>query len=595
MSWRGCFSKAGIDSDGKNVSIPNGTITARNYLPPYGTIWYVDKNESTSGGGRSWEDAFLTITEAVTAASNYDIIMVGPGFYTEAATITITQTGLKIIGLNSSSKTRGPSAMKTPTSAGPMLTIAVNANDVEIMNMSFIATSGQKGIQLGGATTGYVWRTHIHDCGFFGDGTGTYAIGNYGITTTPSAGAFPDVAECVVEDCFFYIWATAAIATYGTRVLNRRNTMYLYAGGVGIVLGAGRPYGVYSENLIEGTNSTDTGILITGGSEGDITILGNKINNVATPITLAKYTSWYDGNYFGLYDSLYHPNPSDLGKNKNGNVWYVDKSVSTTGDGKCWSSAFKTVTEAVSAIGNYDTIIIAPGFYTEVATQTITETGITIKGLNTSGKTRGPCALKGPSGGVTTPIITLAINANDIEICNLGFIATGAGKAIQLGDAATGYVWRTHIHDCSFFGDDVGTYGIGNYGITTTPAAGNFPDVAECVVENCHFYAWVSALAPYGTRVLMRNNTIFVPVNGNGIILGCGRPFVEVTHNKIIGKESGDTGILVTGNDDGSVLVFDNVMTNLGTDHTKAISDAGFVNNPGYGNSTTFTQIDPDT
>lgn len=239
----------------------------------YGDVYFVDKagGVDTNNGLGDWSNAFKTITAAVAAAGDYDTILVGPGFYTEAAVITITQIGLKIIGLNSSGKTRGPCAMKTPTAAGAMLSLTSNtgstgANDCEIANLAFIATSGQKAIQLGTAAEGYLWRTHIHNCAFFGDDTGTYAVAVYGATTTPSAGAFPDVAECVVEDCYFYSWATAATCVYGTRVSVKNNVIFLTgAGDIGIVIGTGRPMGECTGNKILGANNTgDIGIKITG-------------------------------------------------------------------------------------------------------------------------------------------------------------------------------------------------------------------------------------------------------------------------------------------------------------------------------------------
>jgi hypothetical protein len=277
------------------------------------------------------------------------------------------------------------------------------------------------------------------------------------------------------------------------------------------------------------------------------------------------------------------------------NVWYVDKTNCTvTGDGKSWESAFLTLTEAVAVAGDYDYIFIGPGFYTEVATQTITQVGLKIIGCNTSGKTRGPCALKGPSGGVTTPIITVAVNANDVEICNLGFIATGAGKAIQLGGAASGYVWRTHIHDCAFFGDSTGTYAIAVYGATTTPSAGAFPDVAECVVEGCHFYAWTTACTcVYGTRVLLRGNTMFVPDSGIGIVHGAGRPFAEISRNIIHGTGT-STALAITGNDDSAVIVTDNTLNGCSTLITDKVSDGGVAgNNWTYGGLATASVVDP--
>jgi len=190
-------------------------------------------------------------------------------------------------------------------------------------------------------------------------------------------------------------------------------------------------------------------------------------------------------------------------------------------------------------------------------------------------------------------MLIIAINANDVEIRNLAFIATSGQKAIQLGNSATGYVWRAHIHDCAFFGDDTGTFGVGNYGIDATPSAGESPDAAETVVENCHFYAWAtSAIATYGTRCLNRGNSIFVPASGIGIILECGRPFFEVSRNVINGTGT-CTGIQITTDDDGSVIVFDNAIANCTTPVTKAISDAGLVCNKGYADGTSMVQHDP--
>lgn len=591
------LNKAGIFVDGPRLYTTK-TLETRNMLGlPYGNVWYVDKSVTSSGNGKSWSKAKATITEALALAQDYDIIRIAAGFYTEAATLTVTQVGLKIFGENTTGKTRGPVGIKTPTSAGPCITVAVNANDVEIAGIAFITTSGQKGIQLGGATTGYVWRTHIHDCSFHGDGTGTYAIAVYGATTSPQAGAFPDVAECTIEDNWFYAWATAAICAYGTRVAVKNNTIFIPANGYGIVIGVGRPFGDYTGNHIFGVNSGDTGFIITGTDEDALNLVDNRVVNVATPITLAKYTSWYDGNYFGLDDHLYHTPVADLGKNIHGNAWCVDKSVTTTGDGKCWKSAFKTITEAFAAAGDYDTIIVAAGFYTEAATITVTQIGLKLMGMNTSGKTRGPVAMKTPTAAGAILSLTssaASTGANDMEICNIGFIATSGQKGIQLGTASTGYLWRTHIHDCGFFGDGSGTYAIGNYGATTTPSAGAFPDVAECVVENCFFYAWATAaICTYGTRVANKDNFICTPAGGVGIVLGCGRPFSEISGNKILGVNSTDTGILITGNDDGSTLVYNNAVAVCATLITPAVSDAGLVNNPAYADGAALAQCDP--
>jgi len=307
------------------------------------------------------------------------------------------------------------------------------------------------------------------------------------------------------------------------------------------------------------------------------------------------------GDYYG--DRIYHGRcsfpggllGSGLQVIKDSQIWYVDKGKTgpaVSGDGLTWDKAFLTLTEATEAAGDYDIIFVAAGFYTEAAELVITQVGLKIFGLNSSGKTRGPCALKTPT--TAGPMLTIAVDANDVEIAGLGFVATSGHEAIVFG-AALGYVWRPHIHDCAFFGDDVGTYAVGVYGATTTPAAGNFPDCAEAVVENCHFYAWATACTcVYGTRTLVRNNTMFIPANGNGIIQGCGRPFSEVSDNKILGVADGDTGIVVTGDDDGSWICANNTFLNLATNITQDVSSAGVAsNNFIYHATGTPTSIDP--
>ena len=70
-------------------------------------IWYVDSGKTSpaaSGDGLTWDTAFITLAEAVTAAGDYDTILVAPNSIETIATggITITQDGLRIIGANGS-------------------------------------------------------------------------------------------------------------------------------------------------------------------------------------------------------------------------------------------------------------------------------------------------------------------------------------------------------------------------------------------------------------------------------------------------------------------------------------------------------------
>jgi hypothetical protein len=45
--------------------------------------WYVDASVATPGNGLSWDEAFLTISEGVAAASDGDTVLVAPGIYAE--------------------------------------------------------------------------------------------------------------------------------------------------------------------------------------------------------------------------------------------------------------------------------------------------------------------------------------------------------------------------------------------------------------------------------------------------------------------------------------------------------------------------------
>jgi len=80
---------------------------------------------------------------------------------------------------------------------------------------------------------------------------------------------------------------------------------------------------------------------------------GNRVINCATPVTLSKYTSWYDGNYWGVDDANYHQGwgKADCeARGANGRIFYVDLNMATTGlDGLSWASAFDTVAAGLLA------------------------------------------------------------------------------------------------------------------------------------------------------------------------------------------------------------------------------------------------------
>jgi len=559
------LNPAGIFVDGPRLYTTK-TLEARNIPATYGNVHYVDKSISASGNGKSWSRAKKTITEAVAAASDYDVILIAPGFYTEAATLTVTQTGLKMYGVNTTGKTRGPVGLKTPTSAGPIITVAIDSNDVEIANLAFITTSGQKGIQLGGAATGYVWRTHIHDCSFHGDGTGTYGIAVYGATTTPSGGSFPDVAECTIENNWFYAWATACICAYGTRVAVKNNTCFVPASGYGIVIGVGRPFGDYTGNRIFGVNSSDTGFVVTGSDEDALNLDDNTVKNVATPITVGLYTSWYDGNNFGSRDYLYHTIQSDAEKGDSGDVWYVDAAVSASGDGRCWKSAFKTITEAVAAATTEGSVIrVARGDYDEGAAVAITVRGTKIIGCGDDN--RNVSMIYSTTGTYNL----MEIDGHEVEIIGMGFsVIPDTKSAIVISGTSASYKCR--IAHCRLDGWS------GEYGVYLNES----PDT---LIEHNLFRSFnTAAVYANSTRTVVRNNIFHVVAAKIGIEhipAGGSRPDNVYIDNVFSGATSSTTtAIKFTGApSDGTIICARNRLCGTFDVDITAIAAHGGVDN----------------
>lgn len=240
-------------------------------------IWYVDKNKANevSGDGLSWDNAFLTLTEAVAAAGDYDIIFMGHGVYSEAATIAITQTGLKIFGAGTSGYIWGPTSLKSNTAADHMITI--NCNGVEIAGLDFITnTTSKNAIQMSDTATTY--KTHIHDCHFGGGGTTNSGI-NCDLTQ--------DTVDMHVDRCEFYNYSTAGIVLSGTRCKVTNCLFFVPASGIGIDIrdtGANRPDKLIAGNMIIGSNSSDTGIKIpsTEPTDGTLLVYNNCVTNCGT-------------------------------------------------------------------------------------------------------------------------------------------------------------------------------------------------------------------------------------------------------------------------------------------------------------------------
>lgn len=245
-------------------------------------IFYVDSGKTSpasSGDGKTWDAAFLTIAEAVAAAGDNDVIYIGPGDYEISAAIAITQNGLRIIGPNKSCNDYAALIY----SDAAMDLLSIDANNVSIIGLGFSTVGGNgNGIAIAGTTTAY--KVYIAHCRF--DGYGKVGTGILCDDTQ-------DQPDLVVENCLFREWSVAAIHHNATRAMYRGNLINVKAGGIGIdcIPTAGnRPDSWVIDNYILGSNSTDTGIKIaaTEPTDGTLLVANNVVTNCNLNITQDK-------------------------------------------------------------------------------------------------------------------------------------------------------------------------------------------------------------------------------------------------------------------------------------------------------------------
>ncbi len=219
----------------------------------------------------------------------------------------------------------------------------------------------------------------------------------------------------------------------------------------------------------------------------------------------AKYKNLEVVNRLNVGGSEILSNPDD--------VFYVDPDVASSGDGRSWTFAFKTLLEAVTAAGDYATILIAPASIQTIASGgiTITQTGLRIFGASSS-EAGKQSALKISAG--TNPLFT--ITADRVEIAGLNLSCRIAYPAIQIGDTNGQAHYFIHIHDCFLDG-----YGTATFGITTGPTATDWTGQADApglVVEHCYFASFAGpSIVANGTEDTYRNNVIHVATDTTGI------------------------------------------------------------------------------
>ena len=191
-----------------------------------GDIWYVDSSLTASDDGKTWDHAFITIAEAVTAASAYDTILIKgtdaqdsssdpTSDYTEEVTIPATKMGLRIIGCGNS-----PEGVLWENETAETVILTINAKDCLVANIRFRPNGATSAnaifLAKNEALTANASGAIIRNCIF------------RSTTETALAGIETEGAnDVLVEDCVFTSVATGILqdsspnsVTYRMRIRN---------------------------------------------------------------------------------------------------------------------------------------------------------------------------------------------------------------------------------------------------------------------------------------------------------------------------------------------------------------------------------------
>lgn len=155
-----------------------------------------------------------------------------------------------------------------------------------------------------------------------------------------------------------------------------------------------------------------------------------------------------------------------------GSVWYVDPAGSNSNDGRSWDFPFLTVAKALTVAVAGDTIMLAPGDYSEAAL-TIARAQSKLILIGASGRGGSAIATSTTNGTALTNL------ANDVTLINVGLAGDGTGGGL------TNYGDRLRCHGCKIEG---GTWPlILTLGTVAQVAALTHGKGADVLMDDCEF------------------------------------------------------------------------------------------------------------
>lgn len=260
---------------------------------PKGKLWFVDSGKGSDGNdGSSWTKAFKTFAKAIANAKDWDVVFLAGGDYAEND-ISVTQRGLKILGVNTVGATRGPVLF---IGSGTFI-LQLRNHDIEIAGCGFYQTTAYPCVQAA-ILSEHIWRTHIHDCGFSGGGTG-----ELGISMGEVAAEAP---YTMVEDCRFYNLSTTSVRLNSSAMVVRNNIFQLKASAIGIEVvptTSSRPdKWIYGNKFVSIDVVNAVGIKVTNTPNvGELFVDSNHFVNFAdNDHCISKRTGYTGLNYLGV-------------------------------------------------------------------------------------------------------------------------------------------------------------------------------------------------------------------------------------------------------------------------------------------------------
>jgi len=249
-----------------------------------GGVWYVSRNKgSISGDGRSWDQAFLTFLEAVTAVNlaystaayptrgRNTLILVDEGWYSEVG-MTLTASDVTIMSCAPGSRINDGtilygSATKGGWDAGAVVpALTITGSSVKLVNLGFMnsASGLYPCITLGAAGASGPSNIHFENCFWPRDVADAYTFGVNDLTNEGTR----------YDNCYFSQSAkTAGISINTNGVTNPVNN---WITGCTFV---GTPVGIYQG---AGHNTRIQGNWFYDASDDRPDTIDNPLNIVAT-------------------------------------------------------------------------------------------------------------------------------------------------------------------------------------------------------------------------------------------------------------------------------------------------------------------------